>query len=62
VHALDAAQVTILDVSVERPTLDDVFMTLTGHAAQDAVADTEADATKGKKKRRSADDTTGGQR
>jgi ABC-2 type transport system ATP-binding protein len=62
VHALDAAQVTILDVSVERPTLDDVFMTLTGHAAEDAVADTAADDTKGKKKRRSADDTTGGQR
>jgi len=35
VRALDAAGVTIHDVSVERPTLDDVFMTLTGHAAED---------------------------
>ena len=28
--------VTVLDVGIRRPTLDDVFMTLTGHAAEDA--------------------------
>ena len=35
VHALDAAQLTVNDVAVERPTLDDVFLSLTGHAAVD---------------------------
>jgi ABC-2 type transport system ATP-binding protein len=31
-------QVTVLDVALHRPTLDDVFLTLTGHAAEDADA------------------------
>jgi ABC-2 type transport system ATP-binding protein len=30
---LDAAGVTVADVGLRRPTLDDVFLTLTGHAA-----------------------------
>jgi ABC-2 type transport system ATP-binding protein len=30
---LDAAEVPLLDVGLRRPTLDDVFLTLTGHAA-----------------------------
>jgi ABC-2 type transport system ATP-binding protein len=34
VHALDAAGVAVLDISVERPTLDDVFLSLTGHATE----------------------------
>lgn len=34
-RALDAAGVTILDAGIRRPTLDDVFLTLTGHAAED---------------------------
>jgi ABC-2 type transport system ATP-binding protein len=33
VHDLDAAGLLIADVTVESPTLDDVFLTLTGHAA-----------------------------
>jgi ABC-2 type transport system ATP-binding protein len=32
---LDAEQVEILDVGLRRPTLDDVFLTLTGHVAED---------------------------
>jgi ABC-2 type transport system ATP-binding protein len=32
VHDLDTAGVTVRDVAVHRPTLDDVFLTLTGHA------------------------------
>ena len=32
---LDSEGVTMLDVAVRRPTLDDVFLTLTGHAAED---------------------------
>ena len=33
VRALDAAGVDIVDVGLRRPTLDDVFLALTGHAA-----------------------------
>ena len=33
---LDAAEIAVLDVALRRPTLDDVFLTLTGHAAEDA--------------------------
>ena len=32
---LDAEGVTLTDVAIRRPTLDDVFLTLTGHAAED---------------------------
>jgi ABC-2 type transport system ATP-binding protein len=32
---LDAARVTVLDVALRRPTLDDVFLTLTGHTAEE---------------------------
>ncbi len=35
---LDAADVALLDVGLRRPTLDDVFLTLTGHAAEAAEA------------------------
>ena len=31
---LDTASVGILDIGLRRPTLDDVFLTLTGHAAE----------------------------
>ena len=39
IRALDDADVDVLDVEVRRPTLDDVFLTLTGHASveDDAV-------------------------
>jgi ABC-2 type transport system ATP-binding protein len=41
---LDAESVVVQDVAVRRPTLDDVFLTLTGHAAEQADgADSEAD-------------------
>jgi ABC-2 type transport system ATP-binding protein len=36
---LDSDGVTLLDVGVRRPTLDDVFLTLTGHTAEDGPAD-----------------------
>ena len=35
VRALDAAGVEVTDVSVDRPSLDDVFLALTGHTASD---------------------------
>ena len=34
---LDAASVKVLDVALRRPTLDDVFLTLTGHGAEEVV-------------------------
>ncbi len=39
VRALDLAGVKIDDLALRRPTLDDVFLTLTGHAAEDAPAE-----------------------
>jgi ABC-2 type transport system ATP-binding protein len=38
VRALDSAHVGIADVVLRRPTLDDVFLTLTGHAAEEESA------------------------
>ena len=36
VRRLDEAGVGVDDLALRRPTLDDVFLTLTGHAAEDA--------------------------
>jgi len=38
VRRLDAAGVEIADLAVRRPTLDDVFLELTGHAAEEEEA------------------------
>jgi ABC-2 type transport system ATP-binding protein len=38
-QALDSATVRVADIGLRRPTLDDVFLTLTGHAATDGDAD-----------------------
>jgi len=38
---LDAAGIKVLDVALRRPTLDDVFLSLTGHAAEAADAEEE---------------------
>jgi ABC-2 type transport system ATP-binding protein len=35
VRDFDAAGIGLDDLAVRRPTLDDVFLTLTGHAAED---------------------------
>ena len=42
VRDLDEAGIHIDDIALRRPTLDDVFLSLTGHAAADAVAETKA--------------------
>jgi ABC-2 type transport system ATP-binding protein len=34
VRRLDEADVGVDDIGLKRPTLDDVFLTLTGHAAE----------------------------
>ena len=38
VASLDAAHVGIADVALRRPTLDDVFLSLTGHTAEEDQA------------------------
>jgi ABC-2 type transport system ATP-binding protein len=43
VRRLDAAQVAIADIAVRRPTLDDVFISLTGHAAEPDEEEEAAD-------------------
>jgi ABC-2 type transport system ATP-binding protein len=40
VRVLDQSGVAIDDLALRRPTLDDVFLTLTGHAAEDVVRET----------------------
>ena len=39
---LDAAGIAVLDVGLRRPTLDDVFLTLTGHGAEDTPEEAAA--------------------
>jgi ABC-2 type transport system ATP-binding protein len=41
---LDDANIVVLDVALRRPTLDDVFLMLTGHAAEEAEAVADAGA------------------
>ena len=44
VHRLNEAGIGIDDVAMRRPTLDDVFLTLTGHAAEeDGAGDGEGE-------------------
>ena len=43
VRRLSDAGVGVDDLALRRPTLDDVFLTLTGHAAEDAAADGAGD-------------------
>jgi len=45
----DAAGVAVHDVALRRPTLDDVFLTLTGHAAEEETKPDETTATAGEK-------------
>jgi ABC-2 type transport system ATP-binding protein len=51
VRRLDAENIKLADISLRRPTLDDVFLSLTGHAAEEAPAD-EASEDGGRPKRR----------
>jgi len=36
-HRLDEQQITVVDVGLHRPTLDDVFLSLTGHTAEEVT-------------------------
>ena len=43
VRELDTIGVKVSDLAVRRPTLDDVFLALTGHSAEEAPVETAAD-------------------
>ena len=47
---LDAAGINLDSIEVHRPTLDDVFLTLTGRSLRDAEASTENQAAEGEQK------------
>jgi daunorubicin resistance ABC transporter ATP-binding subunit len=53
-RAIEEAGIGVDDVGVHRPSLDDVFLTLTGHAAEDAPADDDAAGAGGGRRRRRA--------
>jgi ABC-2 type transport system ATP-binding protein len=56
VRRLDEAGITIDDIALHKPTLDDVFLSLTGHAAEVALEDAgEAPSEPEKKRRRGRD-------
>jgi ABC-2 type transport system ATP-binding protein len=46
---LDEAGIHPLDIGLKRPSLDDVFLSLTGHVAEEKIAEV-SDATSGRKK------------
>ena len=50
VRRLDTAGIEIADIALHKPTLDDVFLTLTGRGAEEAAAEPEP-ATAGRRKR-----------
>ncbi len=52
VRDLDEARIAIDDIALRRPTLDDVFLSLTGHAAELAAAGANGDATAAPEKKK----------
>ena len=52
VRELDEAKIAIDDIALRRPTLDDVFLTLTGHAAETAAPGTNGDKPAGTEKKK----------
>ena len=52
VRDLDEARIAIDDIALRRPTLDDVFLSLTGHAAELAAAGTNGEVKAGSEKKK----------
>src|SRR5581483_10814847 len=53
-HALGGAEIPVADLALRRPTLDDVFLTLTGAPAEDQAADGAAAAVESAAKKETA--------
>jgi len=51
VRGLDSAGVVTTGMALRRPSLDDVFMSLTGHGAEEVAADGKTDGPGGRRKR-----------
>ena len=51
VRRLDAAAIVLADIALRRPTLDDVFLALTGHGAEEAE-EPKANGKRGRRGRR----------
>ena len=49
---LDSAGIPVRDVGLRRPTLDDVFLQLTGHAAEDGSQPEEQPQKRGRRGRK----------
>ena len=56
---LDVSSVQVLDVGVRRPTLDDVFLALTGRAAEDEAVEPPAEEPVGGRRAREPKETVG---
>lgn len=52
VRRLDAAGIRLSDLAITRPTLDDVFMTLTGHHAENGAGAEPVPEGRGKRRQR----------
>jgi hypothetical protein len=44
VHRLSEAEIGVDDLVLRRPTLDDVFLALTGHAAEEPESESESES------------------
>jgi len=54
VRRLDEASITPTDISLRKPTLDDVFLAYTGHVAEEETTTDEDAPAEGRRQRRSA--------
>jgi len=52
IRRLDAEQIKLADVALRRPTLDDVFLSLTGHAAEGSEGEAQDGDQRGGRRRR----------
>ncbi len=55
VRRLDAEKIRLADIGLRRPSLDDVFLVLTGHTAEQTAEDGQGERTDGKGRRRRKD-------
>jgi ABC-2 type transport system ATP-binding protein len=52
VRRLDGEGIKLADIGLRRPTLDDVFLALTGHAAEESTEEEQPTDERGRSRRR----------